>query len=522
MKNNFLGLVFSLTSIVHAQNYSMQRVTDICPGAWTGVRGICSYNGPIYFSGKSPNNGIGLWKSDGTIGGTYFVKETGSNFNSPANYLTEGPVTSSGIFFFGAYSDSEMGFVLWRSDGTAGGTYSLSGPEHPQNIIELNGFVVFSAYTDDKGTELWRSDGTQQGTYLVKDINPGPNTSIPSFLPYSGLLNNRVFFSATDGVHGNEAWVSDGTSTGTYMIKDLCVGSCDGYFLNPIVFNNAIYFWGGGGIYRTNGTPNDPIKILNTGWQEPAVMNNMIYFSANSNGSNLGYELYSAAMTNSVITLIKDIFPGSSSSYPTFLTAIDGKLYFNANDGVNGGEIWISDGTTGGTKMLKAISSYTYSTIHTSSFRPANGKVYFTGVNIDVTGTEIWETDGTEAGTKIYDLWPGSLGNVVNFRDAQNELYLTGNDGQSGDELWKIGGPVTGVMENSKYESGLNLYPNPTSGKFGVKCADKQANQVFNANGELTITIESEDFPKEIDLSTKPSGIYFVKVGVATTKVCKE
>jgi hypothetical protein len=40
--------------------------------------------------------------------------------------------------------------------------------------------------------------------------------------------------------------------------------------------------------------------------------------------------------------LVKDIFPGSSNSYPLYLTALGNTLFFRANDGVNGRELWKS------------------------------------------------------------------------------------------------------------------------------------------------------------------------------------
>ena len=57
--------------------------------------------------------------------------------------------------------------------------------------------------------------------YLVKDINPGPESS---FLTWLTRVGDRVFFIATDGVHGQELWVSDGTEQGTYMVMDIVPG----------------------------------------------------------------------------------------------------------------------------------------------------------------------------------------------------------------------------------------------------------------------------------------------------------
>ena len=53
--------------------------------------------------------------------------------------------------------------------------------------------------------------------------------------------------------------------------------------------------------------------------------------------------------TNAGTVLVKDIYSGLSGSSPTSLTAIGSELYFTANDGAIGSELWKSDGTSSGT-----------------------------------------------------------------------------------------------------------------------------------------------------------------------------
>jgi ELWxxDGT repeat protein len=54
------------------------------------------------------------------------------------------------------------------------------------------------------GRELWVSDGTTEGTAIVKDINPGEDDSDPGALV---SVNGRLYFAADDGTHGRELWV---------------------------------------------------------------------------------------------------------------------------------------------------------------------------------------------------------------------------------------------------------------------------------------------------------------------------
>ncbi|BBH39096.1 hypothetical protein myaer102_16210 [Microcystis viridis NIES-102] len=76
--------------------------------------------------------------------------------------------------------------------------------------------LFFSANDGVNGFELWKSDGTATGTVLLKNILPGFSWSGPSNLTAVG---STLFFRANDGVNGQELWKSDGTAAGTVLLK---------------------------------------------------------------------------------------------------------------------------------------------------------------------------------------------------------------------------------------------------------------------------------------------------------------
>jgi len=54
--------------------------------------------------------------------------------------------------------------------------------------------------------------------------------------------------------------------------------------------------------------------------------------------------------------LVADINPGSSTSSPRYFAPVSNGVYFKANDGTNGSELWFSDGTAAGTSMVCDIN----------------------------------------------------------------------------------------------------------------------------------------------------------------------
>jgi len=84
-------------------------------------------------------------------------------------------------------------------------------------LVDVNGTLYFAADDGVTGSELWRSDGTEAGTLRVKDVRPGADGSSPaSLVDVSGTL----YFAADDGVNGGELWKSDGTEAGTVRVKE--------------------------------------------------------------------------------------------------------------------------------------------------------------------------------------------------------------------------------------------------------------------------------------------------------------
>src|SRR5262249_51205295 len=132
------------------------------------------------------------------------------------------------------------------------------------------------------------------------------------------------------------------------------------------------------------------------------VVGGSVYFTAD-NGST-GIELWKTDGTTNGTALVKDINPGGTGSVPRSLTGLGNNVYFFANDGTHGLELWTSDGTGNGTTLVKDINpGATGSTTDDyTTFRPlVIGSTLYFAANDGSHGRELMKTDGTTGGTAL-------------------------------------------------------------------------------------------------------------------------
>ncbi len=198
-----------------------------------------------------------------------------------------------------------------------------------------------------------------------------------------------------------------------------------------------------------------PVDVGFTGSDQIAIAVN-----DNGNTGTGGAQTTSATISVNVTngpTLVRDLNPtqnatatGTVSSSPSSLTNANGTLFFSANDGTSGIELWRSDGTNAGTSLVADLNT----TPDTSgSSNPGNltvigSTLYFTANN-SFRGTELWKADltGATAPSIVKDIRAGGSSslprNLVNFNGT---LYFEADDG-SGLVLWKTDGTTTNTIK---------------------------------------------------------------------------
>ena len=174
------------------------------------------------------------------------------------------------------------------------------------------------------------------------------------------------------------------------------------------------------------------------------AFNGLLYFAAND-GVN-GGELWKSDGTAAGTVLVKDVEPGSGGSFIEGMTAVGAALYFQAYRADTGPELWKSDGTESGTVMVKDITPGAVGS-YPAEFTPLGGFVYFRANGPD--GYELWRTDGSAAGTTLVkDIYPGAFNS--SYPEALTVmggvLYFFAETSGAGVELWASDGSALGTV----------------------------------------------------------------------------
>jgi ELWxxDGT repeat protein len=327
----------------------------------------------------------------------------------------------------------------------------------PKSFTQVNNLVFFSANDGIHGPELWASNGTAAVTFLVLDINPGTGGSNPKLLTN---VNGTLFFQADDGTHGLELWESNGTAAGTFLVKDTYPGSNGGNPTYLTNMNGTLFFSANDGthgaeLWRSDGTAAGTFLVADINRSTPpsstgsypgslANVNRTLFFGAND-GTH-GYELWRSNGTAAGTSLVSDIVPGPNYSSPGRLTNVNGTLFFTANDGTHGFQLWESNGSAAGTLLVKDVNSGIGPSAYAYYLTNVNGSLFFSAE--DAThGDELWASNGTTAGTALVaDINPSRGSYPKYLTNVNGTVFFQANDGTHGNELWESNGSAAGTL----------------------------------------------------------------------------
>src|SRR4051812_1560050 len=494
----------------------------------------------------------------------YLVKDintTGLNqfaSSSPSNFVRLG----SRVLF--STSPPTGGAALWSTDGTANGTqhivdFNASHPA-PSRFVALNGKVLFNLTSDRTGEELWTTDGTASGTHVLTD-----SAGFIFAVPRDRIVyHDRMIFAASAHVpgevfyRGDAVWITDGTSSGTRILTAVPYAVNDSHF---VLFKDAVYFAARGFLWRSDGTESGTVKVKTVSTMKIAVTSFGLFFmgltegvgwepwvsdgteggthpmasTARADSDGLGHVTsddtsYATAFADRVLFIARDskmvralwISDGTtagtrvvhdlSSAYINYrdplLTIAGNRAFFSTYTSSSGIELWKTDGTETGTTMVRDIV-YGDGSSYPSGLVAVGDNVYFSALTDPYSGSwMLWVSDGTSAGTHaVKGSYPQMLGDrVLSLTNIDGILYFSGSDDINGQEPWKSDGTAAG---NSMI---ANLYPEsgPPSNPFTlVPAGDWVYFMAFDGN---TTSLWRSDGTSAgtLNLTVRPDSDYLV------------
>ncbi|MFZ2493198.1 MAG: ELWxxDGT repeat protein [Thermoanaerobaculia bacterium] len=413
-------------------------------GVSANPRDLVQSGSSLFFIANDDALDAALWKTDGTAAGTRALRRI-DTLASASNL-----VDLKGTLFF-SVRPSFSGGALWKSDGTESGTVIVKALESASGedlkLTPAGGALFFPWSSPANGTELWRSDGTGPGTALLRDLEPGSASGDPRELTPWG---STLLFTAKRVDSGTELWKSDGTEAGTTILADVIPGTAGSYPSNLVAAGSRFYFRAiaaDGYLWSSDGAQTRGLKLRKGSGVpvELAAFGSRLVFGV-SDGLT-GIEPWMWDGTSASAAMLKDIKPGAGDSGPSAFAYAGGVLLFAADDGVHGMELWKSDGTAAGTMLLRdiapgpasSLSSPFPSTSPTFSIFVANDTFFF-AADDGVHGRELWTSDGTTAGTRLVgDINPGpGASDPSEFTVCKGKLYFTAYAQEVGEELFAL------------------------------------------------------------------------------------
>jgi ELWxxDGT repeat protein len=457
--------------------------------------------------------------TNGTTQGTkvLMVSSDSAGGYLPGNFAT---VVGNQLVLTGGRSDGNSNGKILTSDGTVTGTIL----RQTDLILHTDGYsgalwdtahqaVWFAANTSPYGIELARftyGSGTSPTTTLVKDIVPGQGGGLGGMFYNSRFLNGAVLpdgkliFTANDGVHGEEPWVSDGTPNGTFMLADVYPMSIGFTSNNYQTFGSKVAFTAyvnsagtGGGQFSpgnelifTDGTASGTtILDVNPGANSsnPTIVgqaNGLLYFTAGTGSSNpLTQGLFST--DGSTFSRI-----GSISSNANWLASSATKAFFSVADAIYGMELWSVDLDGGGFSLVKDILPGSGSAL-ASNISPliVGGKLVFNAYT-SATQQGLFVSDGTNAGTiQLSDTLSTVskvIGNYLVFANS-NGVFSVAADSATPSAVQIVSAASTGVSGGIFGTFPLAALVQTDADQVYFKTSN---NDLYVTNGTLTGTLK--------------------------------
>ena len=351
-------------------------IGDLNPVAIMGSQLVPNYfavaGNKLYFTGNSGQVGCEIYQYDGSAITLAVDMYPGTTTSSPTSLTS-----FNGRLYFIA-REPGMGRTLYSLDPLTNSTKIIFQPMSSALartiMFPFNGKLYFPGFIPGYGIELCTYDPIADTVIRLTDMEPGLGNASPTNFT---VLNNMLYYTAWTSAYGYELYSYD-SATGATRLSDMAVGSHTGVG-QIFAFQNAVFF---------------------------------------SGGKNQNHQLYKYVPDENQISLVATINPTQSAGVQHF-TEYRNKLYFSADDGTHGAELWSCDGT-------------------------------------NVT---------------LYDTWnlPGAGIMPSNLTVWNNSIYMSAHNMGTNIELYKFTDTSTLSIQSLNFNGSVAIFPNPVAEVLTIK-----------------------------------------------------
>ena len=471
------GLYFTADDGIHGRELwktdgtpsGTAQVHDIAPGSKSSaIEAGASYSfatvlgDSIISFADDGIHGTSVYRTDIESGEVVFLKAidtfAGPQFIQypPNSFATVGDE----VFFIGGRS-------VWKTDVTVEGTMVVAQSNNgfPRALVSFKGrlflvsdYVLSTLHESGRGTE------------------PVPGAQIDNIVPlqvggeHLYAVNNEGIWASADGedftkvASGRLAEYSDAMGTGDIQ-----------YF---------ILNWK---LVRSDGTESGTSRV-------PSGSSQLSYLFGVWDGKAIyksGYDLWVADGSDAEVVASDIGIVSFQTSQPS--AQLNDKIIFFADDGTHGTEPWISDGTAAGTHILRDVYPGAASSVEPRGAQLVEwqGKVFFRASN-GSGGAELWSTDGTESGTRMVMDYQRSEGSTPQYHAVTDEgmaIFAADDGTNERAQLWRTKDGLTSLVHNLPVPQ-----PRTTQADGSPAVASNAQLQEFVSRGELVYFLQRYNY----------------------------
>ncbi|MCH9647902.1 MAG: hypothetical protein K0U98_06660 [Deltaproteobacteria bacterium] len=418
---------------------------EVAPIRIAGAGGLGSFprefqawKGDLAFIAKKPTTSLPDYAIRAVSPATLEIREVLPDPPWANTFQPEALVSAGEHLFIRLNRDQE----IWSTDGTREGTVRLwQGGFNQSNFFQVayGEELVFGVEGGESQCEIWKSDRSVSGARRILQLG----RQFCSLGKATVVGDNVYFLMKQGGGSENEVSVlrlqpdTEEVQVLAHLVEENGNSRLEA---RPSFteFDGDVYFFFDLALWRSSAGAQEAVRLVDIDhpptFGPMARLGDQLYFLAS--GPRVLALWQTDGTAGGTVALREWDLSSNRVELSQELVTAGGRLWFPAYEVASGAELWTSDGTEAGTFPVSDLET---GAGHSSPRHliEAEGKLFFTAED-RFRGRELWTLEGL-APRLVQDLHPGPRGGMrENFRVFQESLWMAGDEGLRGFELWRL------------------------------------------------------------------------------------